>query len=445
MCIDIPRLLRLAVAGALAGLFIYVIFNPAYVREEQIGRDFIFGPDMADGIVSALIRVFLRTLVLNGAFSVMLGGLLVLADEYNSAPKRVAIRMGMVTASGAVAGAIAGVLAQFLYMMINLFTLGLGQIVARGIGWAVMGAGAGVCVGWVLGGLKRAKMSTTGGFIGGLAGGLVFDLIGIVSQTGSGSASRFVGFILIGLLTGAAVALVEDIAKQSWVTILSGPKEGRSFILTRPITTIGRDEMADIALFADPSVAKDHARLLLQGPDVMVQSASNTTVTVNGAQTQYAQLQPWDVIGVGRWSLRFHQKASRQHMAYVAPTPDLTSAKYTPTYSSVNRTTSQPAAVMATGQLSLVVASGPHLNQRFGVGPGTVRIGREVGCGVLLAQDSVVSRNHAEVTWTGTSWMIRDLQSRNGLWINGVRVTEHILNVGDQIGVGQSWLKVETV
>lgn len=445
MCVDTPRLLRLAFAGALAGLFIFLIFNPAYVREEQVGREFIFGGDTAEGMMSALVRIFLRMLVLNGAFSVMLGGLLVLADEYNSPPKRVAIRMGMVTASGAVAGAIAGVLAQFLYMAINLFTLGLGQIAARGIGWSVMGAGAGVCVGWVLGGWKRAKMSTLGGLIGGLAGGLVFDAVAWVSH--GGSASRFVGFILIGLLTGAAVALVEDIAKQSWVTILSGPKEGRSYILTRPITTIGRDEMADIPLFADPGVAKDHARLLLHEADVTVQSASNTTVTVNGAQTQYAQLRPWDVIGVGRWSLRFHQKASRQQMAYVAPQPlpDLTSAQYKPTYSPVNRTVSQPAVVAATGQLSLVATAGPHLNQRFGFGPGTVRIGREAGCGVLLAQDTVVSRNHAEVTWNGTGWVVRDLQSRNGLWVNGVRVTEHVLNVGDQIGVGQSWLKVETL
>jgi pSer/pThr/pTyr-binding forkhead associated (FHA) protein len=297
-------------------------------------------------------------------------------------------------------------------------------------------------VGYVLGGWKRAKLSTLGGFIGGLGGGLVFDAVAWVSH--GGSASRFVGFILIGLLTGAAVALVDDLTKQNWVTVLSGPKEGRSFILTKPITTIGRSEMADIPLFADPNVVKEHARLLLQGPDVMVQSASNTTVTVNGAQTQYAQLRPWDVIGVGRWSLRFHQKASRQHMAYIVqPLPDLTSPQYKPTYSPVNRTVSQPAAAVATGQLALVATSGPHLNQRFGFGPGTVRIGRETGCGILLAQDTVVSRNHAEVAWNGTSWVIRDLQSRNGLWMNGVRVTEHVLSVGDQIGVGQSWLRVE--
>jgi len=33
--------------------------------------------------------------------------------------------------------------------------------------------------------------------------------------------------------------------------------------------------------------------------------------------------------------------------------------------------------------------------------------------------------------------------SRNELWVNGVRIAEHTLNVGDQIGVGQTRLRVE--
>jgi pSer/pThr/pTyr-binding forkhead associated (FHA) protein len=157
-----------------------------------------------------------------------------------------------------------------------------------------------------------------------------------------------------------------------------------------------------------------------------------------------SQLRPWDTFMVGRWSLRFHQKASQQQMAYVPQgLPDLTSPRYRPNYASTNQTISQPAVRTATGNIALVTVAGPHLNQRFNFGPGTVRIGREMGCGIMLAQDSVVSRNHAELTWNGTAWTVRDLQSRNGLWVNGVRVTEHTLNFGDQIGIGQTWLKVE--
>jgi pSer/pThr/pTyr-binding forkhead associated (FHA) protein len=316
------------------------------------------------------------------------------------------------------------------------------------VGWAAMGAGAAMCVGYDLGGLKRAKMSTLGGLIGGLAGGLLFDVIALLVSSGdltkaNGTLSRYVGFILIGLLTGAALALVEEMYKQSWITVLRGPKEGRSFILTKPTTTIGRNEMADIPLFSDLSIAKDHARLLLQDNAVFVQSSNNTSVTVNGSQTQYAQLRPWDMIGIGSISLRFHQRSSAAQMAQAMPLPDLTSQQFSPQYASANRTISQPAVVSATGQITLVSTAGPHLNQRFQFGPGTVRIGREVGCGIMLAQDGVVSRNHAELTWDGRNWVVRDLSSRNGLWVNGIRVTEHALSVGDQIGIGQSWLRVE--
>ena len=399
-----------------------------------------------------IVSAFLHTVVLSSCFSVMLGGMLVLADEYSSAPVRVMKRMGLAAALGAGAGVVAGVIAQFLFTAIVIATLGIGLIGARAVGWAAMGAGAGVCVGYVLGGWKRAKMSTLGGLAGGFAGGLLFDVIALATSggdlgNGDASLSRLVGFLLIGLITGAAVAIVEDMVKQSWITVLRGPKEGRSFILTKSITTLGRNEMADIPLFGDPSVAKDHARLLLQNDGVFVQSATGTIVTVNGSQTQYAQLRPWDTIGIGGISLRFHQKASAAQMAQVMPLPDLTSAQFSPrpSYSSVNRTISQPAAVAATGQIRLVSVAGPHLNQRFQFGPGTVRIGREMGCGVMLAQDGVVSRSHAELSWSGKGWMIKDLGSRNGLWVNGVRVTEHMLSMGDQIGVGETWLRVEGI
>ena len=450
MYIDHWRLLRLAFAGAMAGLFVYCVFNPSYAREEALGHEFAFGEDIATMMVNAI----LQTLVLSAAFSVMLGGMLVLADEYSSPPKRVAFRMGLVTASGAAVGAIAGVIAQCLYVAISIATLGIGQIAARGIGWAAMGAGAGICVGYVLGGWKRARMSMLGGFAGGLAGGLVFDVVALITE--GGSASRFVGFILIGLATGAAVALVEDIAKRSWITVLNGPKEGRSFILTKPTTSVGRDELADIPLFGDASVAKQHACLMMQGNIVTLQGIGGA-VAVNGAAAQMTVLRPWDVVSVGRWTLRFHQKGSqpmfrdfhsaqipKHKMAYFGqPLPDLASPQYQPSYTPTNVTTSQPAVRTATGNLALVVVAGPHLNQRFSFGPGTVRVGREVGCGVLLAQDGVVSRNHAEMAWDGSSWVVRDLGSRNGLWVNGVQVTEHALNVGDQIGVGQTSLKVE--
>ena len=47
-------------------------------------------------------------------------------------------------------------------------------------------------------------------------------------------------------------------------------------------------------------------------------------------------------------------------------------------------------------------------------------IGRDASCEVHLA-DNQVSRRHAEVSVLRGAWVIRDLQSSNGLFVNGHR------------------------
>ena len=47
-----------------------------------------------------------------------------------------------------------------------------------------------------------------------------------------------------------------------------------------------------------------------------------------------------------------------------------------------------------------------------------------------------VSKQHAFVKYTASGWCVRDLDSRNGLFVNGKRVREAILNNGDQMTVG---------
>jgi DNA-binding CsgD family transcriptional regulator len=47
-----------------------------------------------------------------------------------------------------------------------------------------------------------------------------------------------------------------------------------------------------------------------------------------------------------------------------------------------------------------------------------------------------VSRNHAELRWDGRRLVVRDLNSRNGTFVNGRRVREAILGVGDVLRLG---------
>lgn len=66
-----------------------------------------------------------------------------------------------------------------------------------------------------------------------------------------------------------------------------------------------------------------------------------------------------------------------------------------------------------------------------------VTIGRDVYNSLSL-QDGEISRSHAIIFDQGDQACIKDLNSRNGVYVNGERVTEHALEPGDEIIVGSS-------
>ena len=71
-------------------------------------------------------------------------------------------------------------------------------------------------------------------------------------------------------------------------------------------------------------------------------------------------------------------------------------------------------------------------------------IGRAVDCRVVLTAIPV-SKRHAELSWSGTAWCLRDLQSRNGTWINGWRIEPDvsvIVHHGDLLRLGSCEFEV---
>lgn len=67
--------------------------------------------------------------------------------------------------------------------------------------------------------------------------------------------------------------------------------------------------------------------------------------------------------------------------------------------------------------------------------PRTV-IGRERSAGGIVIHDPNVSRSHAELSFDGQTWRIRDLNSTNGTLVNDVDIDESSLRDGDLITLG---------
>ena len=68
-------------------------------------------------------------------------------------------------------------------------------------------------------------------------------------------------------------------------------------------------------------------------------------------------------------------------------------------------------------------------------------IGRSSACQLVLAHDTV-SRRHAELRIEGGCWLLRDLGSSNGTWVNGRRVVEAEVRPGDLIHLGAAQIRL---
>ncbi|HEX3159812.1 MAG TPA: adenylate/guanylate cyclase domain-containing protein [Gemmatimonadaceae bacterium] len=80
---------------------------------------------------------------------------------------------------------------------------------------------------------------------------------------------------------------------------------------------------------------------------------------------------------------------------------------------------------------------GPDGSPRFELPAGrTVVLGRAAGCDVPIF-DPTISRRHAEVSAGPDGVQVHDLDSSNGTYVNGARVTHAVAHVGDSVTFGR--------
>ena len=84
----------------------------------------------------------------------------------------------------------------------------------------------------------------------------------------------------------------------------------------------------------------------------------------------------------------------------------------------------------------IVITSGPKAGIELPLGNEPLTIGRSSES-ALVIRDDYTSSHHARLVLWGDQWMIQDLDSTNGTWHDGVRVTSPVpVTVGAPIKVG---------
>src|SRR5262249_50516306 len=148
----------------------------------------------------------------------------------------------------------------------------------RSVAWALIGAGLGLGMNLARSTPAQLRNSLLGGTLGGALGGLFFDPIDRFAQASlftGGEVARLVGVVAVGLAVGLFVALVERLAREAWLKVLTGPLAGKSFVLYRTPTRLGSSPDADIYLYKDAEISADHALIHRAGSIYEIEDAGS--------------------------------------------------------------------------------------------------------------------------------------------------------------------------
>jgi len=94
------------------------------------------------------------------------------------------------------------------------------------------------------------------------------------------------------------------------------------------------------------------------------------------------------------------------------------------------------AAIMPVAQRAYLEVTGSEEKDGiFELGETEVVIGRSTECDIQLGVQNV-SRKHARVLFQNEEYLIEDLESTNGVFVNGIKVAKCVLRSNDQIEIG---------
>jgi hypothetical protein len=296
-----------AVFGALGGLFGWLLFG-------------VFGAKTytQDELYWEMLR--------NGAIIGGVIGYFVVSVE--AIRDRSLVRFSRLASYGVILGAIGGAAGMCVGEWVNFKLVGqvgavtsVGTLIltmlVRGLGWMFLGVAVGASEGVAARSLGKFTYGSLGGLAGGFLGGALFGLFYLKTVEKTGNAAALwsaAGLVLLGACIGALSALVQGVFQPASVKVLRGWQEGREYSLDKIENLLGRDEHADIALFRDMKVEKQHAIIQRQANRfrLLNNDSPPETTRVNGVGVPHSRdLQDGDRIELGNIILRFQARAAQ--------------------------------------------------------------------------------------------------------------------------------------
>lgn len=325
----------------------------------------------------------------------------------------------------------------------------LGNVIARGLAWMMIGGFVGLGDGFRTRSVQTGRNGAIGGLLGGFLGGLLFECIPYLLPTLKvGAVSRMVGFATTGASIGLFIGLVQQFLQEAWLRLEVGRNEGRDFVVDQDTMTLGRSELDGIPLYGDPQIAKSHALLQKTNGTWTVSDRGQSPVgtLVNGQRIGASHvLRPGDRITIGSANLTFQLRnvtAYTQRIPAEAARTAPAASPVAPSQATQQGFTSAPLQAAA-NPISLRITGGPAAGQVISI-RGDITVGRDpASTDFPIAADDKLSRRHIRIYSPAGKILVEDCGSTNGTFINGQRIHQQELVVGDTIHIGASTLRAE--
>lgn len=225
-------------------------------------------------------------------------------------------------------------------------------------------------------------------------------------------------------------------------------ESNRNFPITKEEFWIGRDPSCDLVIEASSvMVSRRHAKILTsEDKFLLVDNNSFNGTYLNGKRiVAVAELTHDDAIQLGfNGPLLEFCLSSAVQQNFRQDTPQFAKVSS----SSVESAASPKTIVFHGGLISQEVKSKsqmaePTLLMTLRLDEkNELRIGRDAANHIML--DSLqISKFHARLVWDGVKILLEDLDSTNGVFVNGRRVSKHVVTAEDIIQIGAFIIKVD--
>jgi len=203
---------------------------------------------------------------------------------------------------------------------------------------------------------------------------------------------------------------------ETTIEFTTGENTGKRIKFNQDNILVGRSQEADLTLSSD-LVSYEHCRFTVKADGLyLVDLGSSNGTMVNGSRHNSGFISFGDKVAFGEGG----------------PEAKIT---FTDSHSRVSKSPggTAPASSEQVGTLSLIVEGGKSYN----FSSGKIRIGRDSECDLPL-DHLMVSRIHCEIDFSSDEIRIKDLNSTNGIYVNGEKVSSAKLRLGDRLTIGEN-------